>query len=57
MMNKRNNSDQMFQRALKVVPGGIYGHVAPAAGLPRHFPHFAKGLRVAGLRTWMGTNG
>jgi glutamate-1-semialdehyde 2,1-aminomutase len=48
MMNKRNNSDQIFQRALKVVPGGIYGHVAPAAGLPRHFPHFcerAKGCR------------
>ena len=47
-MNNRNNSDQIFQRALTVIPGGIYGHVAPATGLPRHFPHFcerAKGCR------------
>ena len=47
-MKERIQSDQIFQRALKVVPGGIYGHVAPAAGLPRHFPHFcerAKGCR------------
>ena len=41
-MKERIQSDQIFQRALKVVPGGIYGHVAPAAGLPRHFPHFCE---------------
>ena len=47
-MKERIQSDQIFQRALKVVPGGIYGHVSPVTGLPRHFPHFcerAKGCR------------
>ena len=38
----RDISDQLFARAAKVIPGGIYGHVAPAAGLPRHFPHYIK---------------
>ena len=38
----RENSDQLFARAAEVIPGGIYGHVAPAAGLPRHFPHYIK---------------
>ena len=47
-MKKRTQSDELFERASKVVPGGIYGHVSPAAGLPRHFPHFcdhAQGSR------------
>ncbi len=39
----RTKSDELFLRATKVVPGGIYGHVAPAAGLPKIFPHFAEG--------------
>ena len=42
MSLKRNISDSLFSRALKVIPGGIYGHVAPIAGLPRHFPHYTK---------------
>lgn len=41
-MKKRTQSDHLFERARKVVPGGIYGHVSPAAGLPRHFPHFCE---------------
>ncbi len=47
-MKNRKQSDELFERARKVVPGGIYGHVSPAAGLPRHFPHFcdhAQGSR------------
>ena len=39
-MKNRTQSDELFERARKVVPGGIYGHVSPAAGLPRYFPHF-----------------
>ena len=46
---KRDRSDQLFERALKAVPGGIYGHVAPAAGLPRHFPHFCDRAQGCGF--------
>ncbi len=35
-------SNELFRRATKVVPGGIYGHVAPAGGLPKVFPHYAE---------------
>jgi glutamate-1-semialdehyde 2,1-aminomutase len=38
----RTNSDRWFERAGKVIPGGIYGHVAPVAGLPRSFPHYCE---------------
>ncbi|MFW5882947.1 MAG: aminotransferase class III-fold pyridoxal phosphate-dependent enzyme, partial [Verrucomicrobiota bacterium] len=31
-----------FERAGRVIPGGIYGHMAPAAGLPGALPYFAK---------------
>lgn len=48
MKIQRNKSDQLFRRALEVVPGGIYGHVAPATGLPGHFPHFCE--RAMGCR-------
>lgn len=34
-----------FQRAAQVIPGGIYGHVQPAAGLPGVFPYFAQSGR------------
>jgi glutamate-1-semialdehyde 2,1-aminomutase len=47
-VKNRTHSDQLFERARKVVPGGIYGHFSPAAALPRHFPHFcdhAKGCK------------
>ena len=42
MSIKREISDSLFTRALNVIPGGIYGHVAPVAGLPRYFPHYAQ---------------
>ncbi len=48
MSFKRVNSDRLLERASKVIPGGIYGHVAPVAGLPRHLPHYvdsANGCR------------
>ena len=48
----RSKSDDWFKRAGKVIPGGIYGHVAPAAGLPLSFPHYceeAKGARFTDL--------
>ena len=35
-------SDEYFARAANVIPGGIYGHVATVAGLPRHFPHYIR---------------
>ncbi|MDG1138859.1 MAG: aminotransferase class III-fold pyridoxal phosphate-dependent enzyme [Opitutales bacterium] len=41
----QNNSINIFKRAEKVIPGGIYGHVAPAAGLPDSFPHYCKKAR------------
>lgn len=42
MTIKREISDRLFTRALDVIPGGIYGHVAPVAGLPRCFPHYTQ---------------
>ncbi len=47
---KRKQSDHWFERAGKVIPGGIYGHVAPVAGLPRSFPHYCD--RASGCRFW-----
>lgn len=35
-------SRQLFQRASRVIPGGIYGHASPAATVPGAFPYFAK---------------
>jgi glutamate-1-semialdehyde 2,1-aminomutase len=42
MTLSRKRSDELFLRATKVVPGGIYGHLAPAGGLPKVFPHYAE---------------
>ena len=39
-MNKRKQSELLFKRANHVIPTGIYGHVAPGAGLPQDFPHY-----------------
>ncbi len=36
-----SESRSLFERALRVVPGGVYGHTSPAAGLPGIFPYFA----------------
>lgn len=40
-MNARNNSELLYQRANMVIPTGIYGHVAPGAGLPQDFPLYS----------------
>ena len=47
-MNARNKSELLYQRANLVIPTGIYGHVAPGAGLPQDFPlysHSGNGCR------------
>jgi glutamate-1-semialdehyde 2,1-aminomutase len=40
----------LFARAKRVVPGGIYGHPSPALLVPDHFPYFFA--RGAGSRIW-----
>jgi len=40
--SRLSESRALFERALQVVPGGIYGHTSPAAGLPGVFPYFAE---------------
>jgi glutamate-1-semialdehyde 2,1-aminomutase len=43
-----NKSKEMFKRATKVVPKGIYGHHNPSSALPGSYPYFishAKGSR------------
>jgi glutamate-1-semialdehyde 2,1-aminomutase len=41
-MRSHNKSEFLFKRASRVIPGGTYGHIAPASGLPRHFAHFCS---------------
>ena len=43
-------SMELFRRASKVIPGGIYGHASPAAGLPGAFPYYAE--KAHGCRYW-----
>ena len=43
-------SQALFERASQVIPGGIYGHAAPAATVPGAFPYFAQ--RAEGARYW-----
>ena len=42
MSIKHDKSDNLFTRAMNVIPGGIYGHVAPVAGLPMDFPKYVQ---------------
>ena len=44
-MRDYSKSDALFERALACIPGGVYGHTAPVAGLPRHFPHFCNSAK------------
>lgn len=41
---------ELFQRATRVIPCGIYGHVSPAASLPLTSPYYA--YRASGCRYW-----
>ena len=48
-----SRSDAAFDRAVKVIPGGIYGHLSPTEGMhiPRSaFPKFSA--RAEGTRFW-----
>jgi glutamate-1-semialdehyde 2,1-aminomutase len=50
-MNPRySKSMSLFERASRVIPGGIYGHASPAATVPGAFPYFAA--RGEGARYW-----
>ncbi len=42
MENRYAQSHALFDRARRVIPGGIYGHVAPATTVPRFMPMFAR---------------
>jgi glutamate-1-semialdehyde 2,1-aminomutase len=43
-------SKALFERAARVIPGGIYGHTNPAAVLPLASPYYAA--RSSGCRYW-----
>ena len=43
-------SNALFERACRVIPGGIYGHAAPALVAPGNAPYYAK--RAEGCRYW-----
>ncbi|MGN2638469.1 aminotransferase class III-fold pyridoxal phosphate-dependent enzyme [Nocardia takedensis] len=48
-----DTSDVVFRRAVRVIPGGIYGHQGPSEGcyIPRSaFPLYS--LRAEGTRFW-----
>lgn len=40
----------LFERAVDVIPGGIYGHNSPAATMPGCSPYYAE--RASGARYW-----
>ncbi len=45
-------SNELFDRAVKVIPGGIYGHIAPTVMVPGSFPYYtarAKGCRYTDI--------
>jgi len=37
----RSENRRLFERATACIPGGVYGHTAPAAGVPGLAPYFA----------------
>ena len=43
-------SQQLFERARQVIPGGIYGHATPALVVPGASPYYAH--RAEGARYW-----
>jgi glutamate-1-semialdehyde 2,1-aminomutase len=48
--DRYRRSRELFARAAKVIPGGIYGHASPAVALPNAFPYYA--VRASGCRYW-----
>jgi glutamate-1-semialdehyde 2,1-aminomutase len=48
--NRFRRSLELFDRAARVIPGGIYGHASPVIALPGAFPYYAE--RARGSRYW-----
>ncbi|MGO9935084.1 MAG: aminotransferase class III-fold pyridoxal phosphate-dependent enzyme [Steroidobacteraceae bacterium] len=48
--NRYRRSQELFARAAKVIPGGIYGHASPAVAVAGAFPYYAE--RARGCRYW-----
>lgn len=42
MTRSFDKSMDMFKRASKVIPQGLYGHFNPGTSIPGHFPYFVK---------------
>ena len=49
-IDRFRRSQELFARAAKVIPGGIYGHAGPAVALPGALPYYAD--RAQGCRYW-----
>lgn len=49
-MNEFHKSSALFERASRVIPGGIYGHQSPVLTVPGAFPSFAE--RAEGPYYW-----
>src|SRR5262249_8393937 len=47
---RHRETQALFERALRVVPGGIYGHQSPRMLVPDAYPYFFA--RGAGARIW-----
>src|SRR5262249_2278753 len=47
---RHRETQALFERALRVVPGGIYGHQSPRMLVPAVYPYFFA--RGAGSRIW-----
>lgn len=43
--SRYRRSQELFARAAKVIPCGIYGHASPVASLPGQFPYYAEKAR------------
>jgi glutamate-1-semialdehyde 2,1-aminomutase len=48
--NRYRRSHELFARASKIIPCGIYGHTSPVASLPGEFPYYAA--RASGSHYW-----
>lgn len=49
-MDRYQESNHLFERAMQVTPCGIYGHMTPALTVPGSFPTFAQ--KAEGCRYW-----
>lgn len=49
-MSEKLTDKQLRDRAKRVIPGGMYGHMAVNRGLPAGYPQFFE--RAAGCRLW-----